>query len=327
MTTTPNLYAASAPTGTQALGLGLDVGGTRTRWALATTAGAQVAQGSLRPFSAQQVGSAEGRATVAQVLADLAHAVAAHGPVQGLWGGVTGHDARAGLELNRLVQEALGLSAIQVHLFNDVELACRLHFAPGAGALVYAGTGAIAVFVDTQGRAHSIGGRGALLGDEGGGYWIARQALAGLWRREDDCPGSAAASALGQALFQAIGGRRWDDTRRFVHSAGRGDFARLAQAVASAADADPHAMALLQQAGQELARLALLMLQRFGTALPLALAGGALKLHPAIEASVRAALPGTVTLQRLELQTEVDAAVRAAATAGARQAWTGPAQP
>ena len=327
MTSAMATEPASAPEAPQALGLGLDVGGTRTRWALATHTGAQVAKGSLRPFSAQQVGSAEGRAAVAQVVADLAQAVAAHGPVQGLWGGVTGHDASAGLELNRLMQEALGLSATQVHLFNDVELACRLHFAPGAGALVYAGTGAIAVFVDAQGRGHSIGGRGALLGDEGGGYWIAHQALAGLWRREDDRPGSAAASALGQALFQAIGGRRWDDTRRFVHTAGRGDFAHLAQSVASVADADPHAMALLQQAGQELARLALLLLQRFGAALPLALAGGALKLHPAIENSLRAALPGGVTLQRLDAQTEVAAAVRAAASGSASQVATRPVNP
>ena len=293
------------------LGLGLDVGGTRTRWALALHDGSVLARGTVAPFSADQLNSSAGRQVVAVALDELQAALSVHPRPQAVMAGITGHDGSAGPDMARVMALALNLPVRSLGLFNDVELACRLAFQPGGGALVYAGTGAIAVFVDAAQRSHLIGGRGALLGDEGGAHWIARQALAGLWRAEDDQPGSAQASALGQALFESVGGARWDDTRRFVQAASRGQMGQLALQVAAAAQTDPQAMHWLVRAGQELARLAALMLARFG-AMPLALAGGAFKLHPAIEASMRGALPPGTSLTRLDLDTEGWAARRAA---------------
>ncbi len=295
------------------VGLGLDAGGTQTRWALALASGQTLAEGAVAPFSGQQVHSAEGREAIVQALAEVRQSVVrAQSPAPtAVWAGVTGHDEQSGGELRQLLQAALALPEDCIRLYNDVELACRLCFAPGQGHVVYSGTGSIGVFVDAAGAMHRVGGRGSLLGDEGSGHWIARQALAQVWRHEDDAPGSAASSALAQALFERIGGPAWDDTRRFIHLSDRGALGALALSVAQVADVDDGARRLLGQAGEELARLARLLIARHGQR-PVVVCGRAALLHPEIEASLRRGLPPGSACEFRTLQPHRDAAVRAA---------------
>jgi glucosamine kinase len=299
------------------LGLGLDVGGTQSRWALADAGGALIAEGSVGGFSGQQAGTAAGRDVIAAELSKLLAAVTEHGLPERAWAGVTGHEAQAhaAADLHRLLAAALRLDPRSLALFNDVEMAARLCFEPGGGYLVYAGTGSIGLFVDEHGAPHRVGGRGGLLGDEGSGYWIARQALAALWRGEDDAPGSAAASALGRAFAQAMGGGDWATVRRFIHEADRGRFGRLALAVAAAArDGEARSLALLREAGRELARLARLLIQRHGPR-PLRVAGRVVLLHDAVAEAMREALPPGTALELRPIDAARDAARRAAAAA------------
>ena len=293
------------------LGLGLDVGGTRTRWALAHADGRLVAEGQASGFSGQQMASGSGRERVGLALTEIAGQLGDHARAIAVWAGVTGHDEQSGPGLCRLMARIFNLPVASVTVGNDVEIAARLMFAPGAGHLVYAGTGSIGVHIDSAGQVHRVGGRGGLLGDEGSGYWIARQALARVWRAEDDQPGAGLATPLAQSLYAVIGGSSWDATRRFVHRSGRGEFGRLALAVAAAADADPAAAALLHDAGRELARLANLLLVRHGDR-PVRLAGRAVQLHPALCAGFSAALRPGAQFTLVDLQTHRDAACRAA---------------
>jgi glucosamine kinase len=303
----------------RSIGLGLDVGGSQTRWALASAAGELLSEGVAPPFAGQQAASSEGRKQVMQALQATAAAVQkstrGHVPTA-MWAGVTGFDEQAGDELRQLLSGAFVLPAAAVQVFNDVEMACRLCFLPGAGYLIYAGTGAMAMFVDEAGQPHHVGGRGAVLGDEGGGYWIAREALARLWRDEDNAPGSAAASALGRHLFAAMGGARWDDTRRFIEVSSRGDVGRLALAVVAAAEHDPRALEVLRHAGRQLARLGQLLLARHGPR-PLAVAGRAVGLHPVIAQALQAGLAAGTSCRAVNLRSHVAAAVRAAQNAEA----------
>ena len=294
-------------------GLGLDAGGTQTRWALALASGQTLAEGAVAPFSGQEVHSTEGRAAIARALAEIRQALrTGHLPApKALWAGVTGHDEQSGGELRQLLQAELALPEGRIHLYNDVELACRLCFEPGHGHVVYSGTGSIGVFVDAQGTMHRVGGRGSLLGDEGSGHWIARQALAQVWRSEDEAPGFTASSALAQALFERIGGDTWDHTRRFIHLSDRGALGALALAVAEVADVDAGARRLLGHAGEELARLARLLIARHGLR-PLVVCGRAASLHPMIEASLRRGLPQGSACEFRKLQPHRDAAARAA---------------
>ncbi|MDE2147278.1 MAG: ATPase [Burkholderiales bacterium] len=283
-------------------GLGLDAGGTHTRWALADGAGRVLRQGQAPGLSGLQLATADGRARIGEVLAQIAQQTGA-GPAAlpgrvSILAGVTGLDEALQAPLQALLAQAFGVDAAAVRALNDVELLCRAAHAPGAGGVLYAGTGSVAAFIDGHGTLHRAGGRGVVIDDAGGGHWIACQALRLVWRAEDESPGAWRRSPLAQALFEQIGGSDWAATRQRVYGASRGEVGRLALAVARAAPHDAAALALLQAAGTELARLALALHRRFG-AMPLALAGRVFELHPAIEAALRAALPERAALHPL----------------------------
>ncbi len=262
------------------------------------------------------MGDAAGRQAVSQALQELASELHAQLPNQAsalkhAVAGITGFDPSFVPVFCDLVAGALHVQSSAVHTMSDIELACHAAFAPGQGVVVYAGTGSVAALVDVHGVMHRAGGRGAVIDDGGGGYWIARQALRHVWRAEDEAPGAWRTSPLAQQLFDRMGGSDWSHTRTWVYGASRGELGTLALAVAAAAPTDPVAMDLLRSAGLELARLGRAMLQRHG-ALPVALAGRVLDLHPVIEASLRAALPAGTPTHRLTLPAHHAAAVIAA---------------
>lgn len=277
-------------------GLGIDAGGTETRWALAAPGGRILAEGAVAGLSALQMASEQGQDAVRATFAALAAAVLAHARPGRVTAGLTGFGGDDAL-LQGWLADALGVAVDAVVLCNDVEIAYRASFAPGEGYLVYAGTGSIGAFIDTDGVFHRAGGRGVVLDDGGGGFWIAREAMRHIWRNEDEEPGRWQASPMAHAVFAHVGGPDWASSRQFIYGSERGTVGKLALAVAASAERDPAAMAILREAGRELARLALALTARFG-ARPVALAGRAAELHPAIVDTMRATLPPGVALSR-----------------------------
>jgi N-acetylglucosamine kinase-like BadF-type ATPase len=270
------------------LALGIDAGGTQTRWALACPPGVIVAEGQVGGFSANEV-HGPGQDQVVVILKDLARAVLAKGCPVRVHAGLTGFGVSSE-GLARLIAEPLGLPFQAITLSSDIETAYLDLFAMDQGYLVYAGTGSVAAFIDDAGVLHRAGGRGVIIDDGGGGYWIAREALRHVWRAEDERPGSWRDSPMAHELFALVGGSDWSQTRQYVYSGSRGDVGRLALAVARAADRDPVATAILRAAGAELARLARTMIVRHGSR-PVALSGRAAALHPIISETMREALP------------------------------------
>ena len=300
-------------TDTAVLGLGIDAGGTQTRWALATVDGVIVADGAVEGLSALQMSSDAGRAAVHATFARLCQAVLAVGRPRAVMAGLTGFGGDD-VALAQTLATLLALDVANVSVGNDIDIAYRDSFEPGAGYLVYAGTGSIAAWIDADGGFHRAGGRGVLLDDGGGGYWIAREALRHIWRREDEAPGSWQGSPMAKAVFAQLGGSDWSQSRAFMYGQDRGAIGRLALAVASSADADPLALDILQRAGQELARLALALTARYGPR-PVVLAGRAAQLHPAIAAAMRAALPVSLMMEQKVARSHEAAAKLAARTA------------
>jgi N-acetylglucosamine kinase-like BadF-type ATPase len=276
------------------LGLGIDAGGTRTRWALAAPGGTIVAEGAVAGLSALQMGTPHGRDAVRATFAELAGAVLAHGMPAHVEAGLTGFGGDSG-QLQRWLADLLHLDPQSVRLRSDIEIAYRASFAPGQGYLVYAGTGSIGAFIDEHGVFHRAGGRGVVLDDGGGGFWIAREALRHIWRLEDERPGAWRESAMARAVFDHVGGSDWNLSRQFIYGQERGAVGKLALAVAASADADPAAATILRAAGAELARLARALAGRFGPR-PVAVSGRAAQLHPTIVEAMRAALPADVVL-------------------------------
>lgn len=271
------------------LGLGIDAGGTRTRWALADRAGAVVAQGQVAGLSALQMESDAGRADLYARFTGLARAVLAEGQPAAIRAGLTGFGGD-GATLQAWLAKLFNTPAASIALSNDIEIAYAACFQPGEGYLIYAGTGSIGAWIDADGVFHRAGGRGVVLDDGGGGFWIARAAMRHIWRIEDEQPGAWHDSPMARAVFAHIGGSDWALSRQFIYGQDRGAFGQLALAVAASADADPAASNILREAGRELARLAIALCGRFGPR-PVALSGRAATLHPLIGDTMRAALP------------------------------------
>ena len=290
--------------------LGIDAGGSQTRWALVGPDQGVLAEGSVAGFSALQLGGESGRRKVSDILKSLADQALGWGGVSGVHAGVTGFGGlqeRSGQILHALLARQFKLPGEAVTLSNDIELACLAVFEPGMGYLVYAGTGSIAGFIDAQRDFHRAGGRGGILDDGGSGYWITVEALRKIWRAVDERPGCWADSPMAVSLFKAMGGHDWSCSRKLIYGASRGQIGQLAIAVAAAADSDPQARDILQRAGHELARLGSAMVARFGDR-PIVLAGRVPALHQLIEQSMRERLPSECDLRLTNLQSHIAAA-------------------
>jgi glucosamine kinase len=291
-------------------GLGIDAGGTQTRWALAKADGAIAAEGVAPGVSALQLSSSDGRGAIESCFRAIAAEALATGRPARIHAGITGFGGESGL-LAEWLAGAFGVARADVTLSNDIEIAYLDSFRPGEGYLVYAGTGSIGAFIDAAGAFHRAGGLGVVLDDGGGGFWIAREALRLVWRREDEQPGAWRASRLARALFDDIGGDDWALSRQFIYGQERGAVGKLALAVARVADEDPEAEAILRAAGEELARLARALASRFGPR-PVVLAGRAAQLHPTVFASMRAALPDAGDVRQSDVHPHYAAARMAA---------------
>lgn len=293
--------------------LGLDVGGSQTRWALATSSGELFEQGSAAGFSGVRLNDdAE-----ISVVRDRLHAIAdvVNGLQRGLrlcrvHAGVTGIGADAP-QMIAVMARVFAVGANQVSVTSDAELVYRAVFEPGEGYLVYAGTGSIAAFVTEAGALLRAGGRGVMLDDAGGGYWIAREALRRIWRRDDEQPDAWHASPMAHELFARVGGESSIFSARFLIEQERGAVGMLALVVAAHAHHDALAAEILRDAGVELARLASAMTARYGKR-KIVVTGRASQLHASIESAMRGALPADALIEFQQVHAHVAAARMAA---------------
>jgi N-acetylglucosamine kinase-like BadF-type ATPase len=139
---------------------------------------------------------------------------------------------------------------------DDATIALSGALAGEPGIVVIAGTGSIAFGRNAQGRTARAGGWGYLFGDEGGGFWIAREALRAALRWEE---GWGSPTALRAILLDSTGARNMNDLmhRCYTPEFPRPRIAALSLLVNDAAEkGDPIAHEILGEAAGELARLA-----------------------------------------------------------------------
>jgi len=187
-----------------ALVVGIDAGGTRTRAVLASASdGRPLGEGAAGPGNALTV-------PVPQLTEHLVEALAGAVPeaarprvvaVAGGFAGAAGTGDEPG-RVNALaaLTEALrhlGIPAREVRISSDIEAAFAT--APGApadGLALVAGTGAVAMRITARHCEKTVGGDGWLLGDDGGGFWIGREAVRLALRMTDRRGGDTALAAL-----------------------------------------------------------------------------------------------------------------------------------
>ena len=272
------------------LGLGIDGGGSATRWAVSSGGTDPVARGELGPVSGLLSQPGE-RARMTGFARSLAQVLGSHRPDH-VVAGITGLSAAAPeAEAARdILAEALGLAPERVRVADDVWISYHAAFDPGEGHVVYAGTGEVGMHVRADGTRIQLGGRGALIDDAGAAFGIGRAALQLIYRRLDDDPDWT--GRIADCVYEAVGGSTWEAVRTYVYADGRGRVGQLARAVARAAEAgDADALVILRDAGADLGRLARALARREGIK-PVALLGRAARLHPAILDSMRKAAPG-----------------------------------
>jgi N-acetylglucosamine kinase-like BadF-type ATPase len=153
-----------------------------------------------------------------------------------------------------IVRQILGSDRIAVT--DDASIALSGALAGEPGIVIIAGTGSIAFGRNREGRTARAGGWGYLFGDEGGGFWIVREALRAALRWEE---GWGSPTALRAILLDSTGARNINDLmhRCYTPEFPRPRIAGLALLVNYAAEnGDPMAQKILGEAAGELARLA-----------------------------------------------------------------------
>jgi N-acetylglucosamine kinase-like BadF-type ATPase len=289
--------------------IGVDGGGTRTRAAIVDARGLELgraeAPGSVvtarAPETAAQAVSQAVRAAAERACVDLPGAV--------LWAGLSG----AGHEQARLAVSGLlerAELAQRVIVGTDVRAAFEAGFPDGPGILLIAGTGSIAWARTPGGDIGRAGGWGQQLGDEGGGYGIGLGALRAVVRAED---GREGATIMRDDVLRALALDDPSDLVPWVGSASKAEVASLVPIVArAAANGDPAASHLLDEAVRELAKHVRAILERMGpwpAPPPLLLWGGLLADGgPLREALGRELAPYPVELRSAPIDPAVGAA-------------------
>lgn len=158
------------------------------------------------------------------------------------------------------------------------------------GVAVIAGTGSAAWGRNQAGAEARFGGWGYLLGDEGSGYWLGREAVRHSLQLMNE---KRATDQLSAALLRSTG---FDDPAGLIamfHSPdfGRHFWAKQARSVVdSAATGDPVSIAMLTRAGEDLARLAGLTARQLGVQGPIVLGGGLGMNVPALQGAFETSL-------------------------------------
>jgi glucosamine kinase len=262
--------------------IGLDIGGTKTR-GVRFEHGRAVADESVGSSNVQNVSREEAARNLAGLFSRIGG-----GAVAQVYAGAGGIDTDddAGALAALIAPHAPTARITVVH-------DSRLLLAAGGastGVAVIGGTGSAAWGRNSQGEEARAGGWGYLLGDEGSGYWLGREAVRHSLRRMNQ---GLEADELTTALLASCGVDHPNKLIALFHSAatGRRYWAQRARLVVEAADAG-HAKSreLVDQAGRDLAQLAEQTLRQLGLDGPVILGGGLGMKVPRLQASFRSTL-------------------------------------
>jgi N-acetylglucosamine kinase-like BadF-type ATPase len=273
--------------------VGVDTGGTKTRLAVADLVTGSVLDDRTVPSTGWQTRSPRG---AAQWLGPrILDSLAAVGPAPAAALAVGAHGCETSEQCDRLSGAVRALLGIPVTVVNDAEL-----LIPAAGLEhgigVVAGTGSIAVGRHRETGAYlKAGGWGWVLGDEGSGSALVREAARAVLDAADaDRP----ADVLQEALLSSFGQPGLDELAAAMSwDGGVETWGAHAPAVFDAADAgSPLAAAVVSAGGRALAGLVARLVARGARTDAVVAAGGAIAsrrpLYAAFEAGLTEVLPG-----------------------------------
>ena len=162
--------------------LGIDAGGTKTVCLLADERGDVVAE-SRGPGANLH---AAGEETVERVLQQVVAGALDGRPVvpAAICLGIAGVDRQHEADTIAAIMRRIGHRS-RVLVVNDALIALAAGAGDDPGVVIISGTGSIVYGRNQRGEAARAGGWGHMIGDEGSGYWIGREALAAVMRAGD----------------------------------------------------------------------------------------------------------------------------------------------
>jgi N-acetylglucosamine kinase-like BadF-type ATPase len=276
--------------------LGVDAGGTKTHAVLTDENGVVISEATSGPGNPLSVGEAV-------ALISLRDATR---------GAITGY-SEAALRAAHFGMAGAGRptdAGRAERLVRSLDLPCPVTVSDDAKAAFYAaadppgvvlvcGTGSLAVAYAGDGRQHRSGGHGYLLGDEGSGYWIGREAVRAALRSAD---GRGEPTALVRAVPALLGLASLEEVVSAVYAGGIGRPELAALAAGLARLDDTEIARIFASAADELVLAVRAALSGAGIeseAPALVLSGGLLRggpLRRSVEERLKRALPHRVSI-------------------------------
>ncbi|GAA1361678.1 N-acetylglucosamine kinase [Streptomyces beijiangensis] len=266
---------------------GIDIGGTKTRIVLAHAHDGTVIEDRTLPSTGWQTRSLpEAAAWIVAKLTSVPARIA-----------VGAHASETPEQCESLADELRALLSVPVTVVNDAELLVpAAGFEHGVG--VVAGTGSIAVGRHRETGAHlTAGGWGWVLGDEGSGSALVREAARAVLGRADE---GASPDPLEKALLTAFGVPALPELAAVMSwDGGVETWARHAPVVFAAADEGSALAAdVIEEGGRQLAILVGRLVARGARTDAVVVAGGVItaqqRLFDAFARALADGLPGTV---------------------------------
>ena len=229
------------------LSLGIDGGASSAKWCLIDQDLNIVKQGALPPIDGHLYRS-ESLARFRDFLSSLKGELESFIP-DAVVIGTTGFGAPEQIksEISKIFPTS------QIQMSSDIALAYRSEFNLGEGIYLYAGTGSVAIHITSENKEVSVGGWGYLLGDEGAGFWIGREAVRHLLFQMES---KEKFDLLSMRIAEHFGGANWTAIRSHVYGQDRSAIAALAPIVAScASEGETKALSIMDAAASHLAEL------------------------------------------------------------------------
>jgi N-acetylglucosamine kinase-like BadF-type ATPase len=259
--------------------VGADVGGTTTRVGVATFAGEVVGLAIGGPGNPNSVGLAGSAAVIRNVTEEALEGV--EGQVAAVVIALAG-GSRAAAEPGFLTAAAPRRVGPDPVLVSDLTAAFYSATPEPRGAVLLAGTGAVAGQVVGTELVQQRDGWGWLLGDEGSGFWIGRASvrstLAALQRRTPLGP-------LAQDVLAVSGATDYVSLLQVCYQQRPAWLAQFAPLVSRHASSDPAARAIAEEAAATLLELLLSLPPRPGE--PVVLAGSVLTVEGPVSRALR----------------------------------------
>src|SRR5436190_10850546 len=162
--------------------LGIDAGGTKTVCLLADERGLILSEGRGPGANLH----AAGELAVEKVLHQVMEAALDERPVtpDAICLGIAGVDRQDEANTITAIMRRIGHRS-RILVVNDALIALAAGAREAPGIVIISGTGSIVYGRNSRGEAARAGGWGHMIGDEGSGYWIGKEALAAVMRGAD----------------------------------------------------------------------------------------------------------------------------------------------